>query len=324
MTLKTRSLRLLYAALAAALLAGCLSSGGHAPVSEHGAAEKKPVEPPVTVATKQTAPREKDWRPQTYMVQKGDTLYSIAFNHGLDYHEIADLNGIQNPGIIKVGQEIRLFPDNAAAAVKPVPEIKPVVMQAPIMQAPIMEATIKSLPKAAKLPYSEHAVADLEKMQEAPHKPESVVVAKVEAKPEPKPDASTNSAGEDDEENVEWSMPTTGKVIGEFSESANRKGIDIAGKLRQTVVASAAGKVVYSGSGLRGYGKLVIIKHNNTYLSAYAHNDKILVKEGQNVAKGQKIAEMGNTDADQVKLHFEIRKFGKPVDPNKYLPLVKS
>jgi lipoprotein NlpD len=118
-------------------------------------------------------------------------------------------------------------------------------------------------------------------------------------------------------------MPATGKVIGEFSESAN-KGINIAGKLGQAVVASAAGKVVYSGSGLRGYGKLVIIKHNKTYLSAYAHNDQILVKEGQSVTKGQKIAEMGNTDADQVKLHFEIRKFGKPVDPSRYLPLVKS
>ncbi|MBI5436177.1 MAG: peptidoglycan DD-metalloendopeptidase family protein [Nitrosomonadales bacterium] len=313
MTLKTHSLRLLYAALAAAVLAGCSSSGGHAPVLERGAAEKKSVEPPVAAATKKTAPREKDWRPQVYVVQKGDTLYSIAFNHGLDYHEIADLNGIQNPGMIKVGQEIRLFPDNTAAAVKPVPETGPVVLEAPI----------KSLPKAAKLPYSEQAVAELEKMQAVPHKPEPVAVAKVEPKPEPKPDSATNSAGEAEEDMLEWGMPATGKVMGEFSESAN-KGINIAGKLGQAVVASAAGKVVYSGSGLRGYGKLVIIKHNKTYLSAYAHNDQILVKEGQSVTKGQKIAEMGNTDADQVKLHFEIRKFGKPVDPGKYLPLVKS
>ncbi len=104
----------------------------------------------------------------------------------------------------------------------------------------------------------------------------------------------------------------------------NRKGVDIVGQRGQTVVASASGKVVYSGSGLRGYGKLIIIKHNKTYLSAYAHNDQILVKEGQSVSKGQKIAEMGNSDADQVKLHFEIRKLGKPVDPAKYLPLVKS
>jgi lipoprotein NlpD len=99
--------------------------------------------------------------------------------------------------------------------------------------------------------------------------------------------------------------------------------VDIAGRRGQPVVASAAGKVVYSGSGLRGYGKLVIIKHNKTFLSAYAHNDQILVKEGQSVSKGQKIAEMGETDSDQVKLHFEIRKFGKPVDPGQYLPLIK-
>ncbi|MDP1996469.1 MAG: peptidoglycan DD-metalloendopeptidase family protein, partial [Gallionella sp.] len=127
-----------------------------------------------------------------------------------------------------------------------------------------------------------------------------------------------------EDEALEWSMPAKGKLIGEFSESANRKGIDIAGQLGQPVTASAPGKVVYSGSGLRGYGKLVIIKHNKTYLSAYAHNDQVLVKEGQNVTRGQKIAEMGNTDADQVKLHFEVRRFGKPVDPAKYLSLGKS
>ena len=119
-------------------------------------------------------------------------------------------------------------------------------------------------------------------------------------------------------------MPTMGKIIADFSEAANKKGIDIAGKLGQPVTASAPGKVVYSGSGLRGYGKLVIIKHNKTYLSAYAHNDQVLVKEGQSVARGQKIAEMGNSDAEQVKLHFEVRRFGKPVDPAKYLPLGKS
>ena len=128
----------------------------------------------------------------------------------------------------------------------------------------------------------------------------------------------------DDEDPLAWGMPTNGKVVAGFSETDNRKGVDIAGMRGQPVVASAAGKVVYSGSGLRGYGKLIIIKHNKTYLSAYAHNDQILVKEGQSVSKGQKIAEMGNTDADQVKLHFEIRKLGKPVDPAKYLPQARS
>jgi len=114
--------------------------------------------------------------------------------------------------------------------------------------------------------------------------------------------------------------PAKGKVVTGFSEATSLKGIDIAGATGQPIAASAGGKVVYAGTGLRGYGKLIIIKHNGTYLSAYAHNKEILVKEGQQVAKGQKIAEMGNTDADQVKLHFEIRRQGKPVDPLRYLP----
>ena len=120
--------------------------------------------------------------------------------------------------------------------------------------------------------------------------------------------------------NIDWAWPAAGKVISGFSETANLKGIDIAGKSGQPVLASGPGKVVYAGNGLRGYGKLIIIKHNNTFLSAYAHNREILVKEGQQVARGQKIAEMGDSDADQVKLHFEIRRLGKPVDPAKFLP----
>jgi lipoprotein NlpD len=116
-----------------------------------------------------------------------------------------------------------------------------------------------------------------------------------------------------------WIWPASGKVVGTFSEGG-AKGIDIAGKAGDPVLAVSDGKVVYSGTGLRGYGKLVIVKHSSTYLTAYAHNQKILVKEGQSVVKGQKIAEMGNTDADQVKLHFEVRKQGRPVDPLKHLP----
>ncbi|MGE5028179.1 MAG: peptidoglycan DD-metalloendopeptidase family protein, partial [Betaproteobacteria bacterium] len=135
------------------------------------------------------------------------------------------------------------------------------------------------------------------------------------------PGAAGGAIGDDDE-NVDWMWPTKGKVVVNYSDGASLKGLDIAGSAGQPVVAAAAGKVVYAGSGLRGYGKLVIIKHNKTYLSAYAHNRQILVKEGQNVAKGQKIAEMGDSDAEQVKLHFEIRRLGKPVDPVKYLPRV--
>ncbi len=328
----TSNFRLPALAFAALVLAGCSSSGGHAPVLERGATEKKPAEQPVVaVAKKMATPEksapEKDWRPQTYVVQKGDTLYGIAFNHGLDYHEIADLNGIQNPDVIKVGQEIRLFQAEAATAPKPAPETRLAQEAKPETEAKPQEIPVKNYPKVASLPYSEQAVAEIEKMQDVAQKPAPAALVKIEPKPEAKPAskpvAAANAAVEAPDDIVDWDMPTSGKVVGEFSENANQKGIDVAGKRGQAVVASAAGKVVYSGSGLRGYGKLVIIKHNQTYLSAYAHNDQILVKEGQVVSKGQKIAEMGNSDTDQVKLHFEIRKFGKPVDPAKYLPLTK-
>jgi lipoprotein NlpD len=295
----------------ATLLAGCASNGQHAPVVERGVSGKKSVAT-TEAAGKKTA-REKDWRPEAHIVQKGDTLYSIAFNYGFDYHELAELNGIKDPGVISIGQEIRLFPgrsmsasrDNAAVGSNPV------------------ELSIKEQPKLVKYPYSEAAMAQIEKVQE-PAKPETVSIAKTESSPKPAVETVEAAADEGEEAAIEWGMPAQGKLIGQFSESANRKGIDIAGKLGQPVVASAPGKVVYSGSGLRGYGKLIIIKHNKTYLSAYAHNDKVLVKEGQSVTRGQKIAEMGNTDADKVELHFEVRRLGKPVDPAKYLPIGKS
>ena len=292
--------------LLAVVLTGCASKGQHAPVTERGVTGTKS-----DVAGKKS-PREKDWRPEAYVVQKGDTLYSIAFNYGFDYHELAELNGIKDPRVISIGQEIRLFPGRqlSASRANETVETKP------------SESLPKEQPKLVKYAYSEAALAQIEKVQE-PGKPDASPVAKMETKPAT--DEGTGGAADEGEEAaIEWGMPTQGKLIGQFSEAANRKGIDIAGKLGQPVVASAAGKVVYSGSGLRGYGKLIIIKHNKTYLSAYAHNDKVLVKEGQNVTRGQKIALMGNTDAERVELHFEVRRLGKPVDPAKYLPIGKS
>jgi lipoprotein NlpD len=296
----------------AVVLAGCASKGHRAPVIERGEAAKKKA---ATEATSKKSSRDKDWRPEVHVVQKGDTLYSIAFNYGFDYHELAELNGIQDPSVISIGQEIHLFPGRS----------KTVTPAAPVEAKPI-EILLKEQPKLVKYPYSEAAMAQIDKVQEQT-KPAATTVAKVEniAKPGAKPDTATGDTADDGEEAaLEWGMPAQGKLIGQFSESANRKGIDIAGKLGQPILASAPGKVVYSGSGLRGYGKLIIIKHNKTYLSAYAHNDKVLVKEGQSVTRGQKIAEMGNTDASEVELHFEVRRFGKPVDPAKYLPLGKS
>ncbi|MDP3168990.1 MAG: peptidoglycan DD-metalloendopeptidase family protein, partial [Polaromonas sp.] len=147
----------------------------------------------------------------------------------------------------------------------------------------------------------------------APVSPAPAASAPAQAASGPKP----ASAGSD--EDVAWIWPAQGAVLAGFDEAKN-KGMDIAGKAGDAVMASADGRVVYAGAGLRGYGNLIILKHNNTFLTAYAHNQTLLVKEDQSVRKGQKIAEMGNSDADRVKLHFEIRRQGKPVDPAKYLP----
>ena len=165
------------------------------------------------------------------------------------------------------------------------------------------------------MPYSEQALAQLAKPQAAPP-PAARPDTAAEARAEPKAEAGEAARGPAD---VAWAWPVKGKIVGTFND-ATSKGIAIAGKLGQPVLASAPGRVIFSGTGIRGFGKLIVIKHNETYLSVYAHNSELNVKEGQSVGKGQKIAEMGNTDADQVKLHFEIRRFGKPVDPLKLLP----
>jgi len=306
MTINKHHIRLLAVALSLILLAGCRASGNrHAPIEDRDAIKKSQA------TDKKLAQNEQDGTNRVYVIQKGDTLYSIAFDHGLDYREVAEQNNIENPSAIQIGQQIKLQLADDVVSERPRLETKPLAQNINTV------ISRKDQPKVAKLPYSEHAVNQIEKLQQDPQ----AVATTVIVMPVAKTVQETELVSDD---GLEWSMPTKGKVIGEFSEIANRKGVDIAGSKGQAVVASAAGKVVYSGSGLRGYGKLVIIKHNKTFLSAYAHNEQILVKEGQNVTKGQKIAEMGSTDADQVKLHFEIRKFGKPVDPAKFLNLAKS
>ncbi len=311
--------------LAALLLAGCAvaaPNGRRAPVMEYGA-DKKPVvqvqQPPAPHVPAKTPAPVMDSVYETvtriHTVQKGDTLYSIAFLNGVDYRDVADWNKLENPAAIKIGQQLELHIPVAGGA-RPKDEPKPVMAS----QTP--DAPVKNFPRVGKLAYSAQALAQAEKLQNSAAgevvPPPAVAVAAA-----PKVTVMPVRPVEE-EAPLEWGMPTSGKLVAGFSETDNRKGVDIVGQRGQSVVASASGKVVYSGSGLRGYGKLIIIKHNKTFLSAYAHNDQILVKEGQSVAKGQKIAEMGNTDADRVKLHFEIRKLGKPVDPAKYLPSVKS
>ncbi len=249
----------------------------------------------------------------TYTVKQGDTLFGIAKAHGVDYRELAAWNNI-DPASIKVGQQLRLSAPGAVVAtpVKPVPgtvETRPLDGGA---GAPSADPNLKTQPLAQRVPYSDEAYARMAKVK--PDARSDVRSdAPAEAKPEIKPEAPL-AAGE-----VDWSWPVTGKVIGNFNDGAN-KGITIAGKRGQPVHASAAGRVIFSGTGIRGLGNLVVIRHNANYLSVYAHNNTLMVKEGQNVGKGQKIAEMGSSDTDQVKLHFEIRRQGKPVDPAKLLP----
>jgi len=306
--------------LATNLLVACSSSEYRAPVTNRGEVAKKGVVVALPKAKENL--RDNETQPEIYIVKKGDTLYSIAFNYGLDHQQLAESNGIKDSAVIHIGQQIRLYANNTAN--NAVGTIQPVTVDSKPLQ-PVVPF-IKDQPKVVKYAYSDSAAAQIDKVQGAA---QSEVAAearsKVENPAQPvKPSVPAAAAEGVADEALEWSSPAKGQVIGEFSESSNRKGIDIAGKLGQPIFASAPGKVVYSGSGLRGYGKLIIIKHNKAYLSAYAHNDQILVKEGQNVARGQKIAEMGNTDAAQVQLHFEIRYFGKPVDPAKFLPPGKS
>lgn len=307
------------------VLSGCSSTPHYAPVQDRPQAGK-------SSAKSAARSREGDWRPQTHTVQKGDTLYAIALEYGYDYKELAELNGISPPYVIRIGQQLRLNQPAQTQAQAPVQQEGGVVTTAlkPVAQvADSREGALKTQPKAVKIPYS--AEAEAAPVVAVAPKPELVAVkpppVEEKAKPSeakaapPVSEASKSAApaGADDED-LDWAWPSKGKIVASFNEGASLKGVDIAGKAGQAVFAAAPGKVVYSGSGLRGYGKLVIIKHNKTYLSAYAHNSQILVREGQAVVKGQRIAEMGDSDADQVKLHFEIRRMGKPVDPLRYLP----
>ncbi|MBX9811268.1 MAG: peptidoglycan DD-metalloendopeptidase family protein [Burkholderiales bacterium] len=288
------------------LAAGCAAKRP-APVIER-APQAKPAAPaPSTVA--RPAPRQPDAHAEFYTVRQGDTLYSIALDHGLDYRELAAWNNV-DPSRIRVGQRLRLTPPAGTVVASPLRtapgtvEARPLGSAAP---APLAD-NVKTQPKGMRIPYSDKAYAQMASIS-----PEPVPAAKTEPKTGPQQDSNK------DEDDLDWAWPAAGRIIGAFNDSTS-KGIAIAGKLGQPVLASAAGRVIFSGTGIRGFGKLIVIKHNKTFLSVYAHNSELLVKEGQTVAKGQKIAEMGNTDADQVKLHFEIRRFGKPVDPVKLLP----
>jgi lipoprotein NlpD len=238
----------------------------------------------------------------TYTVRRGDTLLRIALDHGQNYRDLVTWNNLADPDDIKVGQALKVAPpERSASAVV----TSPIAMPGADKVAPPPK---KTDPRGDKKPYSDTALASAQK--EDNPKAEKVTSGAIAA-------GSTVTASDD--EKLSWMWPSDGRIIATFDEGKN-KGIDIAGRLGQQVMAAGSGKVMYAGSGIRGYGNLVIVKHSNSLLSAYAHNRAIVVKEGQNVTKGQVIAEMGNSDTDTVKLHFEIRQQGKPVDPAKFLP----
>lgn len=272
------------AVTAVVLLSACGSKSlNRAPVEDRGAQGGPSVGMDGrTAAVKQPPGFENAGKPGYYTVKPQDTLIHIGLETGQSHKDIARWNNLENSNKIEIGQVLRVVPPSAGESVA--------------VAKPVTSSSVSSVPLATGPAVVKPVTTPT---------PATTPVA-----------AAVIPGGEDD---LGWIWPGNGAVIASFDEVKN-KGVDIAGSAGDAVVAAADGKVVYADSGLRGYGKLIILKHNNTYLTAYAHNQNLLVKEDQVVKKGQKIAEMGNTDADRVKLHFEVRRQGKPVDPAKYLP----
>jgi lipoprotein NlpD len=292
--------RLALLTLSLGILSACSTETRVAPVIDRPAPTASSFRPRPQPAPVPAAEESKPDARGTYTVRRGDTLLKIALDHGQNYRDLVAWNNLADPDDIKVGQVLKVAPsERNGNGVVTSPIAMPGAEKAPAVPK-------KTEPNGAKKPYSESNLAAKEDNPKA----EKVISAGVTA-------GTTVTANDD--EKLSWMWPSDGKIIATFDEGKN-KGIDIAGKMGQQVMAAGSGKVMYAGSGIRGYGNLVIVKHSNSLLSAYAHNRTILVKEGQNVTKGQAIAEMGDSDADTVKLHFEIRQQGKPVDPSKFLP----
>ncbi len=273
------------------LMTGCASKVPlhHAPVEDRGGAAPRgtvsaPAAEAETAAVRPAPGAENAGKTGYYTVKPGDTLIRIGLDHGQSWKDIARWNNIEKPNRIEVGQVLRVAAPAPASSVVAAGENG--VVTRPVSASAVTPVVAGAVPAAAT-PAASAPVA-------APPKPAN-------------------------DEELAWAWPVNGTVLRGFDDP-NNKGLDIGGNAGTPVLAAMDGRVVYVGSAVRGYGNLIIIKHNNTFLSAYAHNQTLLVKEDQNVHKGQKIAEMGSSDADRVKLHFEIRRLGKPVDPAKYLP----
>lgn len=268
---------------------------------------------PATTAT--TAITGRTLGPGEYLVKRGDTLFRIAREHGLNHQELAALNNIDNPSSLREGQILLLRPSTASVAPAPAAGVvaTPVGVAAKVetrsldAEKPVPTAPVGAVrePRGGKEPYSDEAYARLNRSE-----PAKLVTSAA-------PPAVVSDKGI--VEGINWAWPTSAKIKTAYSASGN-KGVDFSGKLGDPVNVAADGKVLYVGDALAGYGKLIIVKHSTDHLSVYAHNSKVLVREAQSLKQGQKIAEMGSTGTDSVKLHFEIRKQGKPVDPMPFLP----
>ena len=301
-SLWTLSLTALLIGAMSGALTGCGSNlANRAPVEDRGATASRPAAvalDPNTLQVKQPPGFENAGKPGYYTVKPGDTLIRVGLDTGQNWRDIVRWNAIENPNQIEVGQVLRVAP----------PVASPVTGAAATaaVSKPVASSNATSSPVP---PAQNQAQAQPASLTGNAAKPATAAAAVA-------PTAVAASGGE---EEIAWIWPANGSVVAGFDEVKN-KGLDIGGAAGEPVMASADGRVVYVGAGLRGYGNLIILKHNNTYLTAYAHNQTLLVKEDQSVRKGQKIAEMGSSDADRVKLHFEVRRQGKPVDPAKYLP----
>ena len=306
---------LLSAVCVVLLFTACASSSNRAPIEVRHAASK-PATPSPAVTEPQpdagvAAPAtDNAGKPGYYTVKPSDTLLKIALDNGQNWKDLARWNGIENPNIIEIGQVLRVVPPGADPAL---PATRPVVV-AKVDSKPLEARTP---PATASTPVTAPAAAGsgpvVAATPAAPAAASAVPAPAIPAAP------VVPAAAPQGDDAVAWLWPASGPVTTAFDD-VKSKGLAISGKVGDPVMAAADGRVVYAGSGLRGYGNLVIVKHNSTYLTAYAHNQTLLVKEDQAVRRGQKIAEMGSTDAERVQLHFEIRKQGKPVDPAKLLP----
>ncbi len=294
------SSRVILVTVLAAALHGCASSTANAPIDSRNNQKQSGSKSYTSTQKKAPATGKTDY----HVVQGGDTLYSIAWRYGLNYRDLASINGIRSPYTIYTGQRLRIRPVSKQQAAKTAALQQPApVKAAPVATTSKPPATAAAKPVAAATP----------KTAPAPQKSTAPQTASAAA---PAVQGTSGPAYDG-----KWVWPTRGRVLTPFQPSGTgKRGIDIGGHEDQPVKAAANGKVVYAGSGLVGYGRLIIVKHNENLLSAYGHNNKLLVKEGEHVAAGQMIAKMGSSGTNRNELYFEIRKNGKPTDPLRYLP----